>query len=115
MLRVTRSTEFACCVRNHTENALRLEIPFGALEMAPKMTEGEHKEVVAHCRTRFDVGDRGKSSDQNLAQAESTPTPERDEEAAQRAQEPVASNEKKGSPQSKPKPAPRPEPDEWRS
>jgi hypothetical protein len=109
-----------CYVRNHTENALRLEIPFGALEMAPKMTEGEHKEVLAHCRTRFSVDqlavqDQGKSSDKNPAQAESRPSPERDEEAAQPAQKPVASNEKKGSPQSKPKPAPRPEPDEWRS
>jgi hypothetical protein len=35
MKKRAKSTEFACYVRNYTENALRLEIPFASMEKAP--------------------------------------------------------------------------------
>ena len=120
MKKRAKSTEFACYVRNHTENALRLEIPFGALEKAPKMTEQEHKKVVAESRARFGVDrtklqDQYKATDESPSEAKPKPGPEDNEVPAQPPQEPVASKEKKGSAQSKPKPAPRTEPDNWRS
>jgi hypothetical protein len=48
-------TEFACYVRNHTTNALRLDIPFGALERAPKMSAAQHASLIARNRSRYAV------------------------------------------------------------
>jgi hypothetical protein len=120
MKKRAKSTEFACYVRNHTENALRLEIPFGALEKAPKMIEQEHKKVVAESRARFGVDkapvrDEDETIDIKPTQAKPKPACERDEEAAQPVQTPAASNEKKGSALSRLKPAPRTGPEDWRS
>jgi hypothetical protein len=56
MKKQTRSTEFACYVRNHTANALRLEIPFGSLERAPKMTAAQHAALVSRNRERYAAG-----------------------------------------------------------
>jgi hypothetical protein len=53
MTKHARSTEFACYVRNYTTNAVRLEIPFGALERAPRMTAAEQTELVARNRDHF--------------------------------------------------------------
>jgi hypothetical protein len=48
-----RSTEFACYVRNYTSNALRLEIPFGSLETAPKMDDHQHAALLQRNRERY--------------------------------------------------------------
>ena len=48
-----KSTEFACYVRNYTANAVRLEIPFGTLERAARMTAAQQAQVVARNRRRY--------------------------------------------------------------
>lgn len=47
------ATEFACFVRNATESAVRLRIPFGALERAPTMNAAEHAALLARNRLRY--------------------------------------------------------------
>jgi hypothetical protein len=53
MTKRARSTEFACYVRNYTANAVRLEIPFGALERASKMSPTEQAQLLARNRDRY--------------------------------------------------------------
>ena len=62
MTKRAKATEFACHVRNHTGNAVRLTIPFGTLEAAPKMSKAEHERLIATNRERFAAGpnDRGR-------------------------------------------------------
>jgi hypothetical protein len=55
MAKHPRSTEFACYVRNYTGNAVRLEIPFGAVERAPTMTTAEHVALTERNRRRYAV------------------------------------------------------------
>jgi hypothetical protein len=53
MAKHAKSTEFACYVRNYTANAIRLEIPFGALEGAARMTAEQQAQVIAGNRRRY--------------------------------------------------------------
>jgi Type IV secretion-system coupling protein DNA-binding domain len=53
MQKHSRSTEFASYVRNYTANAVRLTIPFGSLEGAPKMSPEEHSQLIARNRERY--------------------------------------------------------------
>jgi DNA helicase HerA-like ATPase len=55
MQKHSRSTEFASYVRNYTANAVRLTIPFGALESAPKMSAEEHSQLIARNREQYAV------------------------------------------------------------
>jgi len=55
MQKRARSTEFACYVRNYTASALRLQIPFGTLEAAPKMSSDAHEKLIAKNRLRYAV------------------------------------------------------------
>jgi len=55
MTKHARSTEFACHVRNYTGGAVRLTIPFGTLETAPKMSADAHAALVAANRERTAV------------------------------------------------------------
>jgi hypothetical protein len=48
-----RSSEFACHVRNVTTNAVRLEIPFGTLEAADRMTNPEYEQIIQRNRQRY--------------------------------------------------------------
>ncbi len=48
-----RATEFACYVRNMTASAVRLSIPFGTVEQAPKMTAAALAEITARNRARY--------------------------------------------------------------
>jgi len=48
-----RSTEFACYVRNYTANAVRLEIPFGSVEAAPKTDAESFQRLLAQNRARL--------------------------------------------------------------
>ncbi|UYN96098.1 MAG: type IV secretion system DNA-binding domain-containing protein [Enhydrobacter sp.] len=47
------STEFACYVRNSTESALRLAVPFGTLEGLPRMSAEEERVLVERNRGRY--------------------------------------------------------------
>lgn len=53
MKKKQRSTEFACYVRNYTANAVRLEIPFGSVEGAAKMTDAQHEALLKRNRQRY--------------------------------------------------------------
>lgn len=47
------STEFAAYVRNVTSAAITLNLPFGTLESAPRMTADAHAKVIANNRQRY--------------------------------------------------------------
>lgn len=47
------ATEFACYIRNVTDNAVRLQIPFGTLEAAPCMSSEQAAELLAQNRARY--------------------------------------------------------------
>jgi len=55
MAKRQKSTEFACYVRNLTPHAIRIEVPFGTLEAAPKMTDAARADVLARNRERYAV------------------------------------------------------------
>jgi len=50
------STEFACYVRNMTENAVKLSIPFGTLEAAPRMSREALADLLVRNRERYAAG-----------------------------------------------------------
>ncbi len=50
-----KASDFACYVRNYTANAVRLTVPFGALERASKMSAAQHAAVIAGNRNRYAV------------------------------------------------------------
>lgn len=56
MTKYSKSTEFACYVRNYTANAVRLEIPLGALERAEKMTPEQQAQLIARNRQCYAAG-----------------------------------------------------------
>jgi hypothetical protein len=53
MRKHAHSTEFTCFVRNYTGNALRLQIPFGSLEKAPRLSMDEHTALIDRNRRRY--------------------------------------------------------------
>jgi hypothetical protein len=53
MRKLPSSTEFACFVRNYTGGAVRLQIPFGALEGSPRMSATQHVELIKRNRDRY--------------------------------------------------------------
>ena len=55
MQKRARATEFAVYVRHETPTAIRLEVPFGTLEAAPRMTPDEHRRPIALNRARYSV------------------------------------------------------------
>lgn len=71
------STEFACYVRNMTENAVKLTIPFGTLEAAPRMSREDFAVVVGRNRDRFcSTAPEGETAPQASAHpAPATPSP----------------------------------------
>ena len=48
-----RETDFAAYVRNLTQNAITLTVPFGTLEDAPKMPKGAFSQLIARNRARY--------------------------------------------------------------
>lgn len=48
-----RSTEFACYVRNMTDMAVKLTIPFGTLESVPRMSRQAHAALIDRNRERY--------------------------------------------------------------
>jgi hypothetical protein len=49
------ASEFACFVRNYTNVAVRLTVPFGALESAPRMSDDDQARLVAANRDKIAV------------------------------------------------------------
>jgi len=55
MRKKQRSAQFACYVRNLTDQALQLEVPFGTLEGAPAMTEADRGRLIERNRQLYAV------------------------------------------------------------
>ena len=53
MRKGAKSTEFAAYVRNETPTAVRIEVPFGTMEAAPRMSNAEHRRLIEHNRARY--------------------------------------------------------------
>ena len=53
MRKHAHSTEFSCFVRNYTGSAVRLKVPFGALERAPRMSPKQHGQLLARNHQRY--------------------------------------------------------------
>jgi hypothetical protein len=53
MRKLAHCTEFACFVRNYTGSAVRLQIPFGALERAPRMSPEQQAQLNARNHRRY--------------------------------------------------------------
>jgi hypothetical protein len=49
----SRATEFAAYIRNETPTAVRLKIPFGTIEGAPRMSTDQHRQLIERNRARF--------------------------------------------------------------
>ncbi len=66
MTKRANSTEFACYVRNYTGSAVRLRIPFLAVENSPKMSEEAEQTLIAQNRARYSVQSGGPApNDEN--------------------------------------------------
>jgi hypothetical protein len=50
-----KSTEFACYVRNLTDTAVRVSVPFGTLEDAPRVSDSTHEWLIDQNRARYAV------------------------------------------------------------
>ena len=53
MRKGAKSTEFAAYVRNETPTAVRIEVPFGTMEAAPRMSNSEHRRLIERNRARY--------------------------------------------------------------
>ena len=49
----SRATEFAAYIRNETPTAVRLKIPFGTIEGAPRMSTDQYRQLIERNRARF--------------------------------------------------------------
>jgi hypothetical protein len=46
-------TEFACFVRNHTPQPIRLTVPLGEMERRPKLTDAQYATLIERNRERY--------------------------------------------------------------
>ncbi len=53
MRKTPKATEFAAYIRNETPTAVRLAVPFGTMEAAPRMTPEAHRRVIERNRARL--------------------------------------------------------------
>jgi hypothetical protein len=49
-------TEFACFVRNHTPQPIRLTVPLGEMERRPKLTDAQYAALIERNRERYSAG-----------------------------------------------------------
>jgi hypothetical protein len=63
MRKLAHSTEFACFVRNSTGSAVRLQIPFGALEKAPRMSPEQHAQLITRNHQRYATIEKERSAE----------------------------------------------------
>jgi len=83
MRKHTKSTDFACFIRNVTPQAIALTVPFGQMEGRPRMAEGERQALLTQNRKRVaglvtstPASPGVQTSPINLAPAEDFETPE---------------------------------------
>lgn len=50
-----KHTEFAAYVRNETATAVRVKVPFGSMEAAPRMSPDDHRRLIAFNTARYSV------------------------------------------------------------
>jgi hypothetical protein len=53
MRKQTDQTEFACFVRNHTPQPIRLTVPLGEMERRPKLTGAQYTAIIELNRQRY--------------------------------------------------------------
>jgi len=60
-----KSTEFAAYVRNETPTAVRLEVPFGTMEAAPRMSNEAYRRLIQRNRAKYsaDAEDPERAAD----------------------------------------------------
>lgn len=66
-------SEFACYIKNHIPQAVKLTVPFGVIEEAPKMSAGEHKALRQKNRERY--GTRERPAEPKPPHQPQTPAP----------------------------------------
>ena len=108
----SRWTQFACYVRNHTAHALSLEVPFGALENAPKMIPGALAQIKTLNRARYASPLAVPSAD---TPPKATAQPGEPRPAATRPEPPQPATTAPDMPQADSTSTPAPEGDDWRS
>jgi hypothetical protein len=52
MRKHTKSTDFACFIRNVTPQAIALTVPFGQMEGRPRISEQQRQEIIRQNRSR---------------------------------------------------------------
>jgi hypothetical protein len=68
------ASEFGCFIKNYTPAAVRLTIPFGVIEDAPKMTKEEHKALRQKNRERYGTSSSANVNHENsLSQTHEAP------------------------------------------
>jgi hypothetical protein len=69
-----KSSEFGCFIKNYTPHAVRLTIPFGVIENAPKMSPEEHKALRQRNRERYGTsGSANVNHENSLSQTREAP------------------------------------------
>jgi hypothetical protein len=56
MRKQTDRTEFACFVRNHTPQPIRLTVPLGEMERRPKLTDAQYAALIERNRECYSAG-----------------------------------------------------------
>jgi hypothetical protein len=68
------ASEFGCFIKNYTNHAVRLTIPFGVIENAPKMSAEEHKALRQRNRERYGTSSSANVTHENrLSQTHEAP------------------------------------------
>ena len=68
------ASEFGCFIKNYTPHAVRLTIPFGVIENAPKMSAEEHKALRQRNRERYGTSSNANVNHENsLSQTHEAP------------------------------------------
>lgn len=84
MRKRAKSTEFACYIRNTTDSAVRLAVPFGTLESAPRMSAAEERVLVELNRARYSarrIPPQSTMKPEVPAPSPATPAPPQEEAA----------------------------------
>jgi hypothetical protein len=76
MRKQTNRTEFACFVRNHTPESIRLTVPLGEMERQPKFTDIEYEALINRNRQRYSAS--GNEYEETLRGQTSTPDADSD-------------------------------------
>jgi len=73
------TTAFAAFVRNHTQTALSLTVPFGSIDQLPRLSDDTHRALRDRNRQRYSVGYKiEQQSSAAIAQSSPAPTEQDD-------------------------------------